>query len=150
MPLLPVEHYIQESENGCLAACIQSILAHLQINQTQRQLNRILRLTSLGVPFSQITRVERLGVTVTLAQGEEPAIREQIDSGNPVIVPVLTGQLDYWNKENTQHAITIVGYNDTSVFINDPVFDTSPQQAGWLELMLAGEVYDNAYAIITR
>lgn len=104
----------------------------------------------MGIPFSQITRIERLGVIVTLAVGEEPEIRQQIDRGNPVIVPVLTGQLDYWDNENTQHAVTVIGYDDTSFLINDPAFDEFPKRAGWIEFMLAREVYDDVYALITN
>ena len=150
MPLLPIEHHLQQVETGCLAACVQTVLAHLKIESSQHQLNRILGLTSLGVPFSQITRVERFGVTVTLVTGEEPQIREQIDLGNPVIVPVLTGQLDYWHGEDTQQAITVVGYNDTAFLINDSAFAETPQSAGWIEFMLAREIYNDVYAIITR
>ena len=104
----------------------------------------------MGVPFSQITRIERLGVSVTLAAGEEAAVRAQIELGNPVIVPLLTGQLAYWQNENTQHAVTVIGYDESGLFLNDPAFDQAPQRAGWLEFMLAREIYDDRYAIITR
>lgn len=150
MPLLPIEHRLQESEAGCLAACVQSVLSFYQIQQSQRQLNRILGLPSLGIPFSQITNVERIGVSVMLDMGEESAIQAQLDIGNPVIVPVLTNQLSYWGNEKTQHAITVIGYDERSVFINDPAFDTAPQTAGWLEFMLARDIYDYIYATITR
>lgn len=149
MHLLPIENRIQEAENGCLAACVQSVLAYLNIEQSQHQLNRILGLTSMGVPFSQITRIERLGVTVSMLNGEEDAIKAQLDMGHPLIYPVLTNQLSYWNEVDTQHAITVVGYDDDSIFVNDPAFDEAPMRIGWIELLLACEIYDYAFATIT-
>ena len=150
MLLLPIEHRKQEAEYGCLAACVQSVLASLNINQSQRRLNRILGLTSLGVPFSQITRIERLGVTVSIQSGVEAEIKAQLDSGHPLIYPILTGQLHYWHEINVQHAITVVGYDGNSLLVNDPAFDDAPRQVGWIELLLACEDYDYAFDTITR
>lgn len=149
MHLLPVENRIQEAENGCLAACVQAVLAYRNIEQSQRQLNRMLGLTSMGVPFSQITRVERLGVTVNILKGEEDVIKAQLDRGHPLIYPVLTNQLNYWGEANTQHAITVVGYDADSIFVNDPAFDEAPLSIGWIELLLACEIYDYAFATVT-
>lgn len=150
MPLLPIEHRTQETENGCLAASVQSVLAYFNITQSQRRLNRILGLTSLGVPFSHIARVEQLGVNVTILYGEENRIREQLDMERPLIYPVQTGQLHYWNKINVQHAITVIGYDNEYLFVNDPAFDVAPQKIGWIELLLAGEIYDYTFATISR
>src|SRR5688500_9739580 len=56
MPLLSIDHRPQEYAVGCLTACAQMALAHLGSTQSQRQLNRLLGLTSLGTPQSRIKR----------------------------------------------------------------------------------------------
>lgn len=47
-PLLPIEHRQQEDDAGCLAACVQMVLAHLGVTVSQTELNRLFELTPLG------------------------------------------------------------------------------------------------------
>jgi len=65
-PSLPIEHYPQEEEAGCLAACAQMVLAGLGITLSQPELNQLFELTPLGVPLSRLTRLDQYGVKVTL------------------------------------------------------------------------------------
>lgn len=60
--LLPIEHYLQEEEAGCLAACAQMVLANLGITIFQAELNRLFELTPLGVPLSRLARLDQHGI----------------------------------------------------------------------------------------
>ena len=149
MPLLTIKHRPQEVSAGCLAACAQMALDYINVSVAQRRLNRLFEYTSMGVPWPRIERLAQLGVQVTLQEGEETELRKAIARNLPPIIFVRTGELTtYWNAD-LQHAVLMIGYDATSVFLNDPAFPTAPQQASWGELMLALIPYDFMFALIT-
>jgi hypothetical protein len=88
--LLAVPHRVQEEDKGCLAACAQMVLAHLSVKQSQRALNRLFGLTSIGVPFSNIRRIAKLKLTVAVRTGDDGDLRRVIDQGLPPVVFVFT------------------------------------------------------------
>jgi ABC-type bacteriocin/lantibiotic exporter with double-glycine peptidase domain len=147
--LLPVEHRIQEAGAGCLAACAQMVLRHVGLEQSQRHLNQLLGLTSIGVPYTNITRLTGLGVQVAMLVGDEAQLKQAIDLHLPVIAFLFTGDLPYW-QANTPHAVVVVGYDDTHLYLNDPAFAIAPQSVQWDAFMLAWSEMDYAYAAITR
>jgi len=147
--LLPILHSVQEEGAGCLAACAQMVLAHLGIERTQAELNRLLGLTAIGTPYRNIERLAGLGLTVALRSGSDIDLRAAIDDGTPPILFLMTGDLPYW-QDNISHAVLSVGYDETSVMLADPMFPTSPQLTTWDELLLAWGEHDYAYATVTR
>ena len=148
MRLLQVEHCTQEIGAGCLAACVQMALRYIKIEQSQRYLNQLLGLTSIGVPYTNISRLTRLGVQVSLQGGDQLQIQQAIERNFPAITFLFTGDLPYW-QNNTSHAVVIVGYDDTSCYINDPAFAVAPQRVQWDEFMLAWSEMDYAFTMIT-
>lgn len=146
---LAIEHRPQEVDAGCLAACAQMALAHLDIAVSQKALNRLLKLTPAGVPASRLVRLERYGVQVTLRRGTLDDLVHAVDQGLPPIVFVCTDPLPYWSLD-TQHALLISGYDGDDLLINDPVFPTAPQRASAAALGLAWDEFDNRYAILSR
>jgi ABC-type bacteriocin/lantibiotic exporter with double-glycine peptidase domain len=147
--LLPIEHHMQETGVGCLAACTQMVLHYIGIEQSQQRLNQLLGLTSIGVPYTNLTRLTWLDVQVDMLMGDEAQIKQAIGSDRPIIAFLFTGDLPYW-QANTPHAVVIAGYDDTHLYINDPAFVTAPQTVQWSEFLLAWSEMDYAYAIITR
>ena len=147
--LLSVPHSVQEESAGCLAACAQMVLAYLGIEHSQAELNRLLGLTAIGTPYRNIERLARLGLTVSLRTGSASDLRAAIDDGTPPILFLMTGDLPYW-QGNTSHAVLLIGYDDTTARLADPVFPTSPQLTTWDELLLAWGEHDYAYATVTR
>lgn len=93
--LLSVPHRQQEDDVGCLAACAQMVLDYLGIDEPQATLNRLLGLTSIGTPYSNIRRLTALGLSVDLKRGAEDDLRVAIDSSSPPVVFVKTGDLPY-------------------------------------------------------
>jgi ABC-type bacteriocin/lantibiotic exporter with double-glycine peptidase domain len=147
--LLSIPHRLQENEAGCLAACAQIVLEHVGIKQSQVFLNRLLGLTSIGTPYSNIRRLAQLNVTVTMQPGDANDVRNAIDRNLPVVVFLLTGVLPYW-KENTSHAAVVVGYGEETVLLNDPLFEDAPQSVRWNEFMFAWSEQDYMYALVMR
>lgn len=145
--LLPVEHCKQEHSAGCLAACGQMMLRFMGIEQSQHRLNQLLGLTSIGVPYTHITRLERLGVHVTIAMGNQTQLQQNIEQNLPVIAFLFTGELPYW-QENTPHAVVVVGFDDANCFVNDPAFSVAPQVVPWGDFWLAWGEMDYTYAEI--
>ena len=147
---LPIEHYPQEEEAGCLAACAQMVLADLGIIVSQAELNRLFQLTPLGVPLSRLTRLEQHGVNVALHRnGTLSDLSQAIDQNVPPIVFIRTSELSYW-QEDTQHALVVRGYEESHLLVNDPAFPDALRTVPADELMLAWDEFDNAYALLTR
>ncbi len=148
--LLPVEHYPQEEKAGCLAACTQMALQYLDISSKQRQLNRLFELGEIGAQFSRLERLTRYGVKVSIQAGDEDELKQAIDRGIPPILFVRTNQLTtYWSAD-VRHALLVIGYDDTHLYLNDPAFPDAPQRVPLDEVMLAWLEFDYAYALITR
>ncbi len=150
MPTLPIKHIPQENESGCLAACSQMVLHSWGINKSQRVLNHLFQLTSFGVPFSRLTRLQQFGVTTTINLfGDERSMIDAIDQQVAPIVFLRTQPLPYWQAD-TQHAVVVVGYDDSHFLLNDPAFKQAPLPVPMVSFLLAWDGLDYAYALITR
>lgn len=148
--LLPIEHRPQEAEAGCLAACVQMVLAGLGLVISQAELNRLFELTPAGVPLSRLDRLQRYRIQVTIHRnGDLPDLRQAIEQNTPPIVFIRTAPLPYWSQD-TQHAVVVSGYDETHLWLNDPAFPDAPQKVLADELLLAWDEFDNAYALLTR
>lgn len=145
--LLPIDHIRQETSVSCLPACCQMVLAYHGIDVSQKRIGRLLKITPMGIPYTRIKRLERLGVRINLDSGEEHVIRNAIDARYPLILFIKTGELSYWN-EDSQHAIVVVGYDDYSFYVNDPILDVGERPIPIDELMLAWVEYSYEYAQI--
>ncbi len=148
--LLPVEHRLQEQPAGCLAACAQMVLHHLGISVAQQQLNRLFGLGELGSLLSHIQRVSRYGVKVTIQAGDENELKRMIDRGIPAVLFVRTNQLTTYWQADVRHALVVVGYDETHLYLNDPAFPDAPKRVLLDEVMLAWLEFDYMYALITR
>lgn len=85
MPSLTISHHPQEIATGCLAACAQMALEHVNVSVTQQRLNRLFGHTSIGVPWPRIQRLSQLGANVDLHNGEETELQQAIDQNLPPI-----------------------------------------------------------------
>ncbi len=111
MTLLSVSHLRQQKSADCLAACAAMILEYLQIPVNYTQLLRILRVESFGAFFRNLQHLGSLGVYVWIDEGNFDALQKHLAIGLPIIVPVITRELPYWDVD-THHAVVVVGIDD--------------------------------------
>ncbi len=149
MPSLPINHFPQEAETGCLAACTQMVLSYLGIKRSQTELNRLFELRQGGVPLSRLQRIEAYGVQVVIREGDKTHLYQAIDNGIATLVFVRTSELPYWHTD-ARHVILVVGYDGTNLFVNDPAFPDAPKSVHVDELMLAWSEFDYLYATIVK
>lgn len=69
--------------------------------------------------------------------------------GRPVIAQVWPVMLPYWALESTgSHVLVVVGYDDDTVYVNDPAFPTAPHAISHISFLAAWAEYDETSAII--
>ena len=61
----------------------------------------------------------------------------------------VTTWITYW-KEDAQHALVVVGYDETNFYLNDPAFADAPKTVSIDEVMLAWLEFDYMYATVER
>ena len=138
----------QEFNYSCMAACVRMVLAHHGRSLAEAELRQLLDTRADGTKARNLTAVASLGFEVQLDSANLSQLREALATGLPPIVFVDTGSLDYW-KIDCAHVAVVVGIDDTSVYLNDPFFDTAPQQTS-LPSFLLGWARNGHLAAIVR
>lgn len=145
--------HIQQANNGeCLAACAMMLCTYLGIRVAYRQVVRALGIRrGLGTPFSQVQKLQTLGVSVTYQEyGTLQEVYDLLCHGWPCIVGVQTNELPHWNNVNTQHALVVVGMDQDYVYLNDPEFPLAPIQTPLGDFDLAWLAQNEVYAVLAR
>ena len=124
---LSVPHHKQEQRSSCLAACVRMVLAHYGHSRTEGELRQLLGTGPHGTPAREILRVGPLGFDVRLQSSSLAELGAALLAGSPPIVFLETGSLDYWSID-CSHVAVLVGLDIAAVSLNDPFFDTGPQQ----------------------
>ncbi|HSN77365.1 MAG TPA: cysteine peptidase family C39 domain-containing protein [Anaerolineae bacterium] len=149
MSSLAVSHRRQLQQADCLAACSAMLLDYLQLPVDYARLVQLLGIRSYGAAFSNLRRLEELGVSVTIEKGGVARLRQALDQGLPVIVALNTGPLTHWT-DDTAHALVVVGMEQDTVLVNDPEFAQAPQVIPLDEFLLAWLEQDYRQALIRR
>src|SRR6266567_2892254 len=124
---LTVPHCKQEQRSSCLAACVRMVLAHYGHRCSEDELRQLLGTGSQGTRARDVLRVASLGFDVQLRFSSLADLGAGLIAGSPSIVFLDTGPLDYWTLD-CPHVAVLVGLDLTTVFLNDPYFDTAPQR----------------------
>jgi ABC-type bacteriocin/lantibiotic exporter with double-glycine peptidase domain len=114
----------------------------------EAELRQLLDTRADGTRARNLTAIASLGFEVQLDSANLSQLREALAAGLPPIVFVDTGPLDYW-KIDCAHVAVVVGMDDTSVYLNDPFYDTAPQQTS-LTSFLQGWARNDHLANIVR
>ena len=146
--LLSVPHRRQQGDGDCLAACAAMILAHLGQAIDYAQLLELLDIKPYGAPAGNIRRLANLGLTVAYSKTDLAGLEAMLQQGHPAIVFVRTGELPYWTY-STDHALVVVGYDETQLFVNDPHRSEAPIAVPRGDFELAWLERDYYYALIT-
>jgi hypothetical protein len=88
-------------------------------------------------------------VTVSIEAGTLDTLADLVAAERAPIVLLTTGDLPYWS-EDTPHAVVVVGLDETSVYLNDPAFESAPQRASRGDSELAWLTRDQLMAVIRR
>jgi hypothetical protein len=92
--------------------------------------------------------LRRLNITVIYEQGTLVGLHRFLTNGWPCIVPIKTGELGYWDKIASDHAVVMVGMDVTSVYLNDPAFSPAPIQVSLGEFELAWFERGEQFAVL--
>lgn len=149
MSSLAVSHRRQLQQADCLAACAAMLLDYHQVPVDYTRLVQLLGIRSYGAAFSNLRRLEELGVSVIIEKGGIAKLHRALDQGSPVIVAVNTGPLTYWS-DDTAHALVVIGIEQQRVLVNDPEFEQAPQSVLVDEFLLAWLEQDFRQALIQR
>lgn len=124
------------------------VLTYHHIRFNYRRLWKTLRIQSgVGTSFSNIQALKHEGITVLYQRGSIPDLYAFLGKHQPVIVPVKTRELPYW-KEQTDHAVVVVGMDNQFIYLNDPAFSTIPMQVSHGDFDLAWLERDEYYAVL--
>lgn len=114
--------------------------------------------TNSGTPFPNLARLRSFRFTVDLGSGNLGTLRQRLEARQPIIVPVATELLPYWllrtdlpeAERMTEHAVVVIGIDETPVYMNDPDFDAAPLavEREWLED--AWHHHERQYTVIRR
>ncbi len=124
-------------------------LSAIGLSAPYRQLLELLRVKPPGTSFINVRALEQLGIDVTCERGTLNRLYEHLVSNHAPIVPVLTGELPYWDR-STQHAVVVVGLDDEYVYLNDPAFAVAPIPGSLGDFELAWLGRDEYYAVLRR
>lgn len=148
LTILTVSHFQQRERGDCLVACVAMVLDYMGIQQSYRRLYKLLNIKKgLGTALYNIRRLEKLGVTILFQQGNLAQLHSHLKQNEPSIVPVKTAELPYW-KEDTDHAVVVVGLDDQFVYLNDPFFPVAPLRVSTGDFDLAWLERDEFYAVL--
>ena len=154
MTSLPVLHQIQHEQADCLVACAAMVLEYCGISYQYSRLSRLLKTRKQGTVFGNLVLLRKLGVDVQVSESNDfdniSLITASIKDSNPLIVAVLTSELQTYWTERALHAVVVVGIDGPNVMINDPVFEKAPQIVPINEFLIAWGEQDYRYAILTK
>ena len=117
------------------------VLAHLGDARTEADVAQLLGTKDYGTPIRNAEGLRYDGYDVQVCQLTCTDLESYLSQGLPIVVRVWTAMLDYWSV-TTSHVVVVVGYDDASVFLNDPAFPTAQQQAVWDSFQAAWAEYD--------
>ena len=147
--LLPVPHQRQQQEADCLAACAAMVLAYLNVQIKYQQLLRLLKVKPYGTPGQNLKYLSSLGLQIAYREGSLEQIKNHLQNDVPCITLVRTADLPYWDY-GTDHAVVVVGFDEQTIYVNDPAFDVHPIPVPVVEFELAWMAFDYRYGVITH
>ena len=144
---LPVSHIQQTNDGDCLPVCVEMVLRYWNLSVNPRRLRRTLGTRWFGTPFENVHNLA--GVKVMTEHLLLPQLRSYLERSIPVIPGIRTGELGYWNEEDTDHAVVVLGVDAGIAIVNDPILPFGHQQIPISELELARIAFDDLCAVVT-
>jgi hypothetical protein len=102
------------------------VLAHYGDVRTEAELRTLLDTQPTGTPARNVMRISGPDFEVYLRPSNLLELQQVLAAGQPPIVFLQTGALEYW-KTDIFHTAVLVGVDAVTVALNDPYFATAPQ-----------------------
>jgi hypothetical protein len=102
------------------------VLAHYGKTQTEGELGLLLDTQSTGTPARNVMRLSGPEIEVYLRPSNLLELQQVLAVGQPPIVFLQTGALDYWSMD-IFHTAVLSGLDATTAALHDPNFATAPQ-----------------------
>jgi ABC-type bacteriocin/lantibiotic exporter with double-glycine peptidase domain len=112
------------------------VLAHHGQSVPEADLRHLLRSKASGTPARNLLAAVALGLEIQLGASNLAQVRAALAAGEPPIVFLDTGALEYWSID-CAHTAAVVGVDVTTVYLNDPFFDSAPQQTSLVNFLKA-------------
>jgi len=112
------------------------------------RLLKLLKIKAFGAAGQNLKYLTTLGVQVAYREGTLDELKSHLLNESPCIVLVRTTDLSYWSY-GTDHAVVVVGFDEQSIYVNDPAFEAHPIPVSAVEFELAWMTFDYRYALIT-
>jgi ABC-type bacteriocin/lantibiotic exporter with double-glycine peptidase domain len=111
------------------------VLAYLGLEYSEAEISRVLGTQEYGTPSFAVQRLTKLQIQVIYREWSISEFSSALDAGQPVIIFVRTGFLDYW-QEDFAHAVVVVGVvQDQQFWVHDPARSTGPLVVSWNGLL---------------
>lgn len=123
---LNVPHYKQTQGASCTAACVRMVLDYYGRTFSEDELAQRLGTGPRGTPATNVKRLVSLGFEVEVKFSNTAELAAALLAGTPPLVFLDTGPLDYWSID-CSHVAVLVGMEVAAVLLNDPCFDSAPQ-----------------------
>jgi hypothetical protein len=119
------------------------------IETSQERLARRLGVEpGVGAIASHVKRLASRTIAVTYESGEWDDLQERLAVGVPVITLIQAGELAYWQGEQFQYAVVVVGHDLSQMWLLDPAAQSKPISVSIDEFMLAWGEMDFRYAVL--
>jgi ABC-type bacteriocin/lantibiotic exporter with double-glycine peptidase domain len=133
---LNVPHFKQEFPYSCFAAAARMVLAFFGHQHTEVELRAAMSTGSGGTRARDLLGLATLGFEVQFATTDLAGLVAFLTSGQPPITLLATSSLPYW-QQICNHVAVVVGVDDSWVYLNDPYFNSAPQQVSHSDFLLA-------------
>ena len=141
---LNVPHFEQEFPHSCFAAVARMVLAFFSHPYTEAELRAAMNTGSGGTRARDFLGLAKLGVEVKFVTSDLAGLFSFLTSNQPPIALLDTTWLPYW-KDICNHVAVVVAIDDSWVYLNDPYFDSAPQQVSHSDFLTAWS--SNSYTV---
>jgi hypothetical protein len=104
------------------------VLAHYGDVRTEADLRTLLDTQPTGTSARNVMRLSGPELEVYLRPSNRLELQQALAAGQPPVVFLQTGALEYWNMD-IFHTAVLVGLDATTALLHDPYFPTAPQRS---------------------
>jgi ABC-type bacteriocin/lantibiotic exporter with double-glycine peptidase domain len=123
------------------------VLAHLGKVHSEAELRNLLGTGPDGTRARNLLSLSTLDIDTQLEPMNFSQLTEALAAGTPPLVFVETGLLGYWSLD-CSHVAVVVGITENIVYLNDPFFDSAPQQTSLAGFQQAWALNGHLAAVI--